>query len=312
MKYAHSDNFSEINSSIFIDYIHDITEYLSFDRHYSQNNAHSRIIAIREKGPLPDSAKIYSIGDKYILLMSPFEFPDVMEEHFHSIECMREQISPEAAKAIPPIFAAGRIREVSFIVFARCTSLRTSPFWGRIDRARFANKLLAWLREFSEKTGEPTEEARRNFIKAVNNLVKMPELSKGIRVAAQVVSSKITSGEFEPFHIPMHGDLWHGNIMRQKDGSLAVIDWGGSAAEGYGVFDLIRASQSFKLGKKRVRRELIWYRSLLGMGAAGPTVHLLGALGHLAGQLGEFPKERFCFMADQCYDSLRNYKISSL
>ncbi len=39
--------------------------------------------------------------------------------------------------------------------------------------------------------------------------------------------------------------------------------------------------------------------------------HLLGALGHYANRLGEFPKQRFVTLANDCYDLLRSGLISA-
>lgn len=286
--------------------LQDLACQLSEDGEVDRTTDNLHIVALREKGPLIDSAKIYSLGEKRIILLSPKEFPDTMKDYSQSMNTIRKNISTRAAKAMLPIIAAGRIGRESFLVFPRCTSLRTGLIWGRIDRANAAKKLIVWLREFSTITGEPTEESKRNFTNALTKIIEMPELSDEMRNAARAAASKIVNGELKPFHVPMHGDLWRGNVMIQEDGSLAVIDWGGSAAKGYGIFDLIRASQSFNLGLKRVRWELNWHRAHLGLGEAGPTIHLLSALGHFATKLGQFSKERFCLMANECYSTLRN------
>jgi aminoglycoside phosphotransferase (APT) family kinase protein len=104
----------------------------------------------------------------------------------------------------------------------------------------------------------------------------------------------------------MHGDLWQDNLLRQQDGSLAVIDWGGSATQGYAVYDLVRLAQSFRLTKTRLHDELAWQAGRLGHASDGLTLHLLGALGHYAARLGEFPRERFCAMAQSCWSIFKS------
>ncbi len=146
------------------------------------------------------------------------------------------------------------------------------------------------------------------FQRSLRALVDMHDLPESLRADAERLDADITAGTLKPRHVPMHGDLWRNNIMvRPGGGELVVIDWAGGTAAGYAIYDLIRFHQSFNLSSDRLRRELLWYQEALGGGALGLAmirVHLLGALGHYANRLGEFPRDRFVALARDCYGAV--------
>ncbi len=129
----------------------------------------------------------------------------------------------------------------------------------------------------------------------------MAALPDGLRRAAQEQARLLNAGEVRAHHVPMHGDLWKGNILRQHDGSLALIDWAGSEVQGYAMYGLIRAAISLGVSRRRLAVEIEWHRQALGGSRHLPELHLLGALGHYARHLGEFPPDRFATSAQECY-----------
>ena len=94
-------------------------------------------------------------------------------------------------------------------------------------------------------------------------------------------------------------------MMRQRDGRLALIDWGGATPRGYAIYGLIRAADSLGIPRRTLARELRWHGERLGDAREAPMLHLLGALGHYTRHLGEFPLERFVQMAQRCHHMLR-------
>jgi len=48
-----------------------------------------------------------------------------------------------------------------------------------------------------------------------------------------------------------------------------------------------------------------WYVETLG-GRDAVSAHLLGALGHYAIRMGEFPRDRFLILAADCYSLLQS------
>jgi hypothetical protein len=262
---------------------------------------------IRGESIVADGASIYLIDNEYVLLHAPPAFPDAVSAQAEAMTAMSGRVSRDARRAILPIVASGWLDNRSYLVMPWCIPLRRGRISGRLDRMRISRDVLAWIRSMTECcVPEQSPDAAAEFDDSLGALVDMPELSAPIRNEAKRLRTAIASGALRPAHVPMHGDLWQGNILRRQNGSLAVIDWGGSTTNGYAIYDLIRFAQSFRLSKASLRRELRWHSAKLDRSVDGSSAHLLGALGHYALRLGEFPRERFCVMAEECWNTFKS------
>jgi streptomycin 6-kinase len=115
----------------------------------------------------------------------------------------------------------------------------------------------------------------------------------------RTVEKHMASGRFAPRACPMHGDLWKGNVLHgAASTAFTLVDWRGSEADGFPVFDLIRAAESFGLSPKALQRELQLHRAALRCQMQDLPLYLLGALGHYASHLGEMSRALFLRMAD--------------
>ena len=176
---------------------------------------------------------------------------------------------------------------------------------GAFDRFRARGELLRWLREIALLAEAPDAATTQEFLTSLAALHALTALPASLRRQAQALTQAVHSGQLVPRHVPMHGDLWHGNVMRRKDGRLVLIDWGGSAMHGYGLYDLVRCALAFGLSRRRLAQEVRWHGAALGDADQTPMLHLLGALGHYARNLGEFPLERFVRMSENCVSALQ-------
>jgi hypothetical protein len=104
----------------------------------------------------------------------------------------------------------------------------------------------------------------------------------------------------------MHGDIWKANVLRGGSGSapFTLIDWRGSATDGFPIYDLIRAAQTFRLSPKALHGQLQFHRAALGCQPEDLVAYLMGALGYYAGRLGEMSPDAFRAMADACVTRL--------
>ncbi len=202
----------------------------------------------------------------------------------------------DCGRVLPSLATEGRFDGRSFMVVPRMQPLSDRRFQGRIARFRIRGTVLDWLRGLSTMAMSQSDDTISNFSSRLVALAETPGLSGEIVVAAGSARAMLESETMTVNHVPMHGDLWSGNLMRRKDGSLCVIDWGGSQQRGYGIYDLMRLGNSLRIPSRIMKRELAAHEAALG-GAQAAGVHLLTALGHYAADLGQFPRERFVVLA---------------
>ncbi len=254
-----------------------------------------RIDLIRPHTELADSVALYLVDDAYVLSLSAPAFPDSAAQETRAVRAMRLVLG-EAGRVLPVIAGEGLLDERSFRLVPLLKPLRTGRLLGRIDRLRVRGAALAWVRELAARAEPPSGEAPARFIPCLAALAATPGLPDDIAAAAEDAQAALETGRVQVGHVPMHGDLWVGNLLRTAQGALCVIDWGGSERQGYGLFDLMRLGESLRLPPGRFGREIAAHEALLG-GRAAARIHLLAALGHYAANLGQFPLERFVTMA---------------
>lgn len=254
---------------------------------------------VRPHTEIADSSAIYLVDGAYILHVSPPAFPDAVHAEAAAIGTMRACLK-DCGQVLPRLAAEGWIGEQSFMVVPRLRPLSRKRLKGRIDRLRVRGKVLDWVRALATLAEPPSGSAAAHFTSCLTTLADIPELDGEIAEATRSALAMLEHGDLAVGHVPMHGDLWLGNLLRKADGSLCVIDWGGSRQRGYGLFDLMRLGDSLHIPPRILKRELAAHQAALG-GAQAAETHLLAALGHYAGNLGEFPRERFIIMAEQVW-----------
>jgi len=265
-----------------------------------------KIDLVRPHTAIADSNAIYLIDDAYILHVSPPAFPDTVHVEAAAIGTMQGCLK-ECGSVLPRIVAEGRIEGQFFMVVPRLRPLSRKRLKGRIDRLRVRGKALNWVRGLAALGEPPSDSAAAHFTSCLAALTEMPELDGEIVDAARSARAMLENGDLAVGHVPMHGDLWLGNLLRKPDGSLCVIDWGGSQQHGYGLFDLIRLCDSLHVPLRIMKREFLAHQTALGGRQAAET-HLLAALGHFAGNLGEFPRARFIIMAGKVWRLFANLR----
>jgi len=254
-----------------------------------------RAYLLRPFTDISDSNAIYLIDGEYVLYLSPQVFPQSVQIEASAIKLMQQSLEA-CGHVLPTLSAEGVLDGRSFMVVPRMHPLNSKRVWKRIDSFRIRGAVLAWLRDLASLAAPRSQDTVPSFSSRLTALAETPGLSVDIASAARSGLAMLGSGALTVHHIPMHGDLWFGNLLRRDDGSLCVIDWGGSQLRGYGIYDLIRLGESLQIPSRIMRRELAIHETALGGGQAS-QIHLLAALGHYAANLGQFPRERFVAMA---------------
>lgn len=262
------------------------------------------IEVVRHESIVADGAAIFLVDGDYVLFVSPEAYPDAAAIQRDAMVGMTRELGHELGKMILPVIGTGQLQDRSFLVLPRCTPLKPGRLGRLFQKPMVVGKILPWLRALALH-GADHQSADHEFCASLDALIDMPELPEAMRDTARRSREAIAAGRIFARHVPMHGDLWRNNVMQNDAGNLAIIDWAGSARQGYAIYDLVRFHQSFGMTQAKFAAELSWYCETLG-GMDTVVAHLLGGLGHYANRLGEFPRERFVALANDCYDLLRS------
>lgn len=246
--------------------------------------------------------------DGVVVTVSPTLFPEIVAQECLQAARMRSLLGALGAPILEPL-DTGRVLTATYAVLPYRRPLATSRGLRWLERRRVMRHMLGWLLQVARRHGVACEAERYEVaLRALAQAVPTDSPTAALVAAA---AAHLASGRFTPRSLPMHGDLWKGNVLRGiAPARFTLVDWRGSALQGFPVFDLIRAAQSFGLSAAALRRELQQHRAALGCQAEDLPVYLLGALGHYASRLGEMRPSLFRAMADDCVMLLSGARTS--
>lgn len=232
----------------------------------------------------------------FVVTVSPSLFPEVVAEECLKAASMRSQLGDLGAPILEPL-DTGRIHASSYAVlpYRKPLSKRRGLSW--LDRMWVRRHLLEWLLQVTQRRSTVCDVSRYEVaLQALSAAVTMDGPASALLRTAE---KHLTSGHFAPRACPMHGDLWKGNVLHgAASTAFTLVDWRGSEADGFPLFDLLRAAESFGLSPRGLQRELQLHRAALRCQMEDLPLYLLGALGHYAAHLGEMSAALFRQMAD--------------
>lgn len=238
-----------------------------------------------------------------VVVVSPKQFPGVVAEECHKAAEMRSLLGDLGAPILQPV-DTGRIDRSTYAVLPYRRPLSSRRILGRLDLLRMQRHVCNWLLRVAQHHGAGTDISRyQSALRALAGVIS-PDSPTG--KCLQTAGSHIRSGCFVARSTPMHGDIWKANVLRGGSGSapFTLIDWRGSARDGFPIYDLVRAAQTFRLSPRALHQQLQLHRAALGCQPEDLPVYLLGALGYYGGRLGEMPPDAFRAMADECVTRL--------
>ena len=247
----------------------------------------------------PDSKLVYLNRGRrgFVVTISPSEFPEVVAEECLKAARMRSHLGDLGAPILEPL-DTGRIQTSSYAVlpYRKPLSKRRGLSW--LDRMRMKRHLLEWLLQVARRRGAACAASRYEAsLRALGEVMPADSATAALLRAAE---KHLRSGRFAPRAVPMHGDLWRGNVLHgAASTAFTLVDWRGSTTEGFPLFDLVRAAGAFGVAPKALSRELQLHRAALDCQVDDLPLHLLGALGHYAAHLGEMSRALFRTMADE-------------
>lgn len=224
----------------------------------------------------------------------------VIREAVERNRIAREALGPELGDVIPTPLAQWETQGISCALFEQFRPISSGRLRRQLQLRSIAPRVLRWLRgvaQLDRGTSTKPEEA-------FQALAGCPY--EALRDAAIGALNCVKIGAFLPRKRVMHGDFWTGNVLLDASGKreFIVIDWGGSSVDGLPIFDLVRFAESARMPASSLRRELRAHAERLACGIADTRLYLLGALGLIWRDLGEFPPERFAAMATRNLQTL--------
>lgn len=263
---------------------------------------------VRGGSSVPDGAEIFRIGESYILHLSPQAFPNVAFEEAAAMRQAKEKIGSHLSCPILNVVATGQIRGRSYLALPLVRSFSRNRFLCAMQRRWAARDVLAWLRGLASISlggdGDGDEVDVSVFLHNLDFLRHTLNGCTSFNRDMDTAIALLKNNEVKPMHVPMHSDLWIGNIMRKKDGRLVIIDWRGFQPRGYPLFDLVRFAESVGMTKGKIKAETLAHLSILKQPPHAAPVLLLSGLGHIARNLGEFPVKKFKVMFENSMQQL--------
>jgi Phosphotransferase enzyme family len=246
----------------------------------------------------PDSKLVFLNKGRhgFVVTVSPSLFPEVVAEECLKAARMRSQLGDLGTPILEPL-DTGRIHASSYAVlpYRKPLSRRRGLSW--LDRMWVRRHLLEWLLQVTRQGNSACAVSRYEV--ALQALCATATADGPTAALLRTAEKHMGSGHFAPRACPMHGDLWKGNVLHgAASTAFTLVDWRGSEADGFPLFDLIRAAESFGLSPKALQRELQLHRAALRCRMQDLPLYLLGALGHYASHLGEMSRALFLRMAD--------------
>ncbi len=254
-----------------------------------------------------------------VALLSPESVPDLIESAIAKSQYLKEKLGHELGVVIPTPLAQGTLFGNSYAVMPYFYKLSDSRLKATYENYRVRTSLYDWLLSATTKTlTKPSgEEIEAYFRHPLQHLKSLGYMSAAIKDVADRALKRLDQGKWSPRFCTMHGDLWRGNILidhqhftgREEQtwpNQFVIIDWAGALEKGYGLFDLVRISESLHTLPTTLRRQLMETCEVLNCTVSDASSYIAAALGYLGLNLGHFPKDRYREMSSRCMRTLES------
>ncbi|MGH7104921.1 MAG: phosphotransferase, partial [Acetobacteraceae bacterium] len=189
-------------------------------------------VALQRLGPgtndYPDSKLVYLSKGRHglVVAVSPPRFPEVVAEECLKAAQMRKRLADLCAPILEPL-DTGHIETSSYAVlpYRRPLSTRRGMQWAH--RIWMKRHLIEWLLQIAQRQSGACELSRYEAsLRALGPSV-LPDSPTAVLLRA--AETRLPSGRFAPRAMPMHGDLWKGNVLHGlASTSFTLVDWRGS------------------------------------------------------------------------------------
>ncbi len=262
---------------------------------------------------LPERAKIRTGKGQpcgVLFLANPTN-PDLVGRAVRNAKAACEMLGEQLGMVVLQPLADGVFEGLSYVLWPWVRPVSNSRYVALIQRRILRSKVLAWLRKATDRTKLRDANTKGHFVNALTNLASIGDLPDEMTREAARGLERLQAGEWRPYQVLEHNDLWFGNIMlppsrRDRTGCpFYIIDWAGARTRGFPIFDLIRLSLTTGVSGRALNREIQRHCTILGCLPIDAIHYLLAALGYLEQTLEYFPRERYNETAQACYKTIR-------
>lgn len=273
------------------------------------------VVPLRNSPSVVDSASVFIVGSttrRAVLLLSPAEFPEIVSEGLARASAMRDHLGSELGSTILSPLTHGRLEGRSYILLPYQKPLTANRLLWPMQRRSIKPALLKWVQAVAARRSVDAADHKACFANLLEQLCSVPGIDSKVKDIATASIDRLRAGLFCPHFVPMHNDLWKGNILLAANSTMRkatpypffIIDWRGSQIDGFPFFDLVRLSMSLALTASELRREIIAMSRSVECDLSDVQSYLAAALGELSTRLEKFPLTRFLDLANSCFSEL--------
>lgn len=249
-----------------------------------------------------------------VLLVSSTGNPLLVERSVVRAMAAKQALGPDLGRVILDPIAHGTFQGLSYVLWPAQRSLaprRPSRF---IEKRILRARVLLWLRRMTRHTRAPAigDELARAYVRPLEVMLEDTRFSEEVHQRARKGLSRVDAGQWRPFLVLEHNDLWLGNVLLPHDRAAKkrnphgffVVDWAGAAVEGHPFYDLIRFCLSAGISTRAVADEARAHCEILKCEPEDMVSYLLAGLAVLGMNLEHFPEDRYLEMSNAVIEQM--------
>ncbi|WP_306115423.1 MULTISPECIES: hypothetical protein [unclassified Roseovarius] len=294
------------------EYVFDIVEMISSATDNALDAASTRgVPRPTGKADIADASLAFFVDgrkreDDIVLLVSNPQFPNVVGEDVSKAKTIVQRVDRDVGHHIAQPVHEGTHDQQTYAAFRRLAPLSSSRLIRFKQKRFYGPHVSSWLSSLALQT-----KTERHDLSDLSTYLTTPlkalcensEISPALRRHAEAYLDRFSKAPQMIFTTVEHGDFWTGNVLFERGsilrpgsffGDFFVIDWRGSALDGYPCIDLVRFCTTVYGKQSKLTADLLArYRAALGLSPFEMGLYCTLGLGRLGLNMDKFPVDRF-------------------